>query len=241
MKRIPESPEMINKEYVTDWQTAFGREVESIILYGSGARGEYIPGKSDINFLVIVTPVGMTKLRQAVEITEKWRKHAVAVPLVLTRDYVHASLDSFPIEFLNMKLHHTLVFGQDVLADLEIPSQNLRLQLEREVKGKLLHLRQILLGQGYNREALREALLSSIKPFAALFEALLFLHGETVPSQRKEVFQKVVRLANLNGGFVEVLFRLQNSPKRLYREELWELAEDYLAQIEALSTYIDRM
>lgn len=241
MKKHPESPEAIFKEYVTDWQTAFGREVEAIILYGSAARGEYMPGKSDINFLVLLTAAGMAKLREAVEITTKWRPAGVAAPLPLTRDYIQASLDSFPIEFLDMKLHHRVVFGYDALADLEISPQNLRLQLERELKGKLLHLRQGLLGTGNNREALRDLLLRTIPSFAALFETLLFLKGETIPNARQEIFQKIVGLAGLDGGFVERLFHLQTKDSRLYSEELWKIMEDYIAQIEKLATYIDRM
>ncbi len=238
MKKFPASPETIFREYVTDWQTAFGRELEAIVLYGSAARGEYVPGKSNLNFMVTVTAPGMVKLREAVEITAKWRRAGVAVPLVLTRDYIQASLDSFPIEFLDMKLHHRVVFGHDVLAALEISPQNLRLQLER---GKLLHLRQGLLGTGNDREALRDLLLRTIPAFAALFEALLFLKGEAIPTARPEIFQKAVGLAGLDGGFVERLFRLQAKDSRLYREELWKIMEDYIAHIEKVATYIDRI
>jgi predicted nucleotidyltransferase len=241
MKKFPEPPESIFREYTTDWQTAFGREVESIMLYGSAAAGEYVAGKSDINFLVMLTPAGMAKLRQAVAITEKWRPRGVQVPRVLTREYIQASLDSFPIEFLDMKLRHRVVFGVDPLADLEISPQNLRLQLERELKGNLLHLREGLLGAGFDRDVLRELLRRTIPAFAALFEAFLFLKSEAIPPTRQEIFQKVAVLANLDGGFIAKLFHLQEKSERLYREELWKLMEDYIAQIEKLTTYIDRM
>jgi len=241
MKKSPASPESIFKEYLTDWQTAFGREVESIILYGSAARGEYIAGKSDINFLVTLTPAGMAKLRQAVAITERWRSRSVAVPRVLTRDYIQASLDSFPIEFLDMKLHHRVVFGVNPLADLQISPQNLRLQLEREFKGNLLHLREGLLGTGHDREGLRNLLLRTIRVFAALFEAFLFFKNETIPNAHKEIFKKIADLTGLDNGFIAPLFRLQEKNENPYREELWKLMEDYINQIEKLTNYIDRM
>jgi hypothetical protein len=226
---------------MTDWQTAFGRDVEAIILYGSVARGEYIAGKSDINFLVTLTPVGMAKLRQVVEITAKWRPRGVQIPRVLTRDYIHASLDSFPAEFLDMKLHHRLIFGANPLVDLPISPQNLRLQLERELKGSLLHLREGWLGTGHDREALHNLLLRTIPTFAALFEAFLFLQGETIPQTHHEIFDKVVAIAGLEGGFAVKLFHVQERADRLYREELWKIMEDYIAQIEKLTTYIDQM
>jgi len=241
MKKFPESPESIFREYVTDWQTAFGREVVSILLYGSAARGEYVAGKSDINFLVTLTPAGMTKLREAVGITAKWRPRGVAVPRVLTQDYIHASLDSFPIEFLDMKLHNRVVFGANPLAELQISPQNLRLQTEREFKGNLLHLREGLLGTGHDRDGLRNLLLRTIPAFAALFEAFLFLKNEAIPKTRKEIFQNVAASANLESGFVGHLFRLQEKNASWYREELWKLMEDYITQIEKLTHYIDHM
>jgi predicted nucleotidyltransferase len=241
VKKHPAAPEEIFQEYVADWQAGFGQELESIILYGSGARGEFVAGKSDINFLVILTPAGMAGLRRAVEITEKWRKLSVAVPLVLTREYMQTSLDSFPIEFLNIKRQYRLVFGEDVLRNLEISSPNLRLQLEREMKGKLLHLREGLLNQGFDREGLRNLLLSTIPIFAALFEAFLFLKNEKIPATKQEIFIEVARSANLNAGFIGSLFRLQKQESRWYREELWKLMEDYIAQIEKLTVYVDRL
>ena len=241
MNKAPETPEVIFKDYIADWQTAFGRDVQSIILYGSGARGEYVAGKSDINFLVVLSPAGMAGLRRAVEITEKWRKRSVAVPLVLTHDYIQTSLDSFPIEFLNIKRHYRLIFGEDVLMNLEISSPNLRLQLERELKGKLLHLREGLLNLGHDRDGLRNLLLSTIPTFAALFEAFLFLKNEKIPTTKQEIFNGTARSANLNGSFIESLFRLLKQESRWYREELWKLMEDYITQIEKLTVYIDRL
>ena len=241
MKKAPESPEAIFKDYVADWQTSFGHEVEGIYLYGSAARGEYVAGKSDINFLVLLTPFGMARLRHAVEITEKWRKRNVAVPLVLTRDYIMKSLDSFPIEFLTIKRHYRVIFGQDVLANLEISEHNLRLELERELKSKLLHLREGLLSMGDATRPLRELLERTIPTFAALFEAFLHLQREKAPATKRALFDEVVRVAGLDGRFVDKLFGLHEEGNKLYREELWDLMEEYILQIEKLTQYVDRM
>ncbi|MCG3157057.1 MAG: hypothetical protein DKINENOH_03688 [bacterium] len=241
MKKLTEAPETIFAEYVKDWQAALGAEVEAIILYGSAARGEYAADKSDINLLVVLTPAGLARLRQAIPLTAKWQKHAVVTPLVLTRDFLQASRDSFPIEFLSMQCHHRVLFGEDVLHALEIAPAHLRLQLEREIKGKLVHLWKGLLGKGQDRAALLELLLVSINDFYALFEAFLFLKGEPIPATRQESFRKVAAAANLDPGFIAPLFRLQTGSARPYREELWQITEDYIAQIAKLTDYIDHL
>ena len=51
MAKIPRSPDEIFDEFTKDIKDLFGEELLSILLYGSGAKGEYIYKKSDINFL----------------------------------------------------------------------------------------------------------------------------------------------------------------------------------------------
>ncbi|MDZ7269653.1 MAG: nucleotidyltransferase domain-containing protein [candidate division KSB1 bacterium] len=241
MKKMPAASEAIFAAYVQDWQAAMGADLEAVILYGSAARGEYAADQSDINFLIVLTPAGMTRLRQAIPLTAKWQQRAMVTPLVLTRAFLQASRDSFPIELLSMQCHHRVLFGEDVLSRLEIAPAHLRLQLEREIKGKLVHLWKGLLGRGQDRQALLALLRASINDFYALFEAFLFLKGEAIPATRQESFLKVAALANLDTGFIAPLFRLQTGSARPYREELWQLTEDYIAQITKLTEYIDHM
>ena len=47
--------EVFAKNFANDVQNIFGNEVVSIALYGSAARGDYHPKKSDVNFLIILT------------------------------------------------------------------------------------------------------------------------------------------------------------------------------------------
>ncbi len=241
MKKMPATPETIFAEYITDWQTAFGSGLEAIILYGSVVRGEYSDQNSDINFLVMLKPEAMNKLRAAIPLTEKWRQHGVVAPLVLTRDFLRASLDSFPIEILSLKRHYRVLFGEDVLQDLSPSPQHVRLQLEREIKGKLVHLWKGFLSVGSERNALHDLLVRSISDLYALFEAFLFLKNEEIPAKRQALFQQVARAANLEESFIAPLLRLHDHESRPYREELWKLTEDYLAQIEKLTECIDRM
>jgi hypothetical protein len=55
MAKIPKTPEEIFPEITADFQKIFGEDLVSIILYGSGAGGDYVPGKSDLNFLITLT------------------------------------------------------------------------------------------------------------------------------------------------------------------------------------------
>ena len=142
MSKVPEKPEEVFEEFTAKVAGVFGDNLLSINLYGSGARGEYIREKSDLNFLIIIKSEGLSKLGGLWEYLVSWRKQAISTPLVLTESYVQSSLDSFPLEFLDMKDSHVTVFGEDPFDDIKIGLPHLRLQVERELKSKLLALRQ---------------------------------------------------------------------------------------------------
>jgi predicted nucleotidyltransferase len=240
-KKYPQQPQEIFDDYVSDWRSVYAEGLESVIFYGSGARGEYEPGKSDLNFLIVLGEAAINNLRQAINLTEKWRTRARAVPLVVTRQYIHASLDSYPVEFLHMQRHYRVLFGADVLSALKIDARDLRLQLERELKGKLLHLRKGFLEFGYDRDELKEMMRRTITAFLPLSEAFLFLRQETIPSSRQEILQKVSQVAPLETGFINELFRALDGESRPYREELWEIMESYVAQVARLVQIVDAM
>ncbi len=241
MIRVPKNPEDIYDDFTKDWQDMFPSQVQSIILYGSAARGDYVPGKSDINFLIVLSDEAIKSIRKAIPLVQKWRKKAVSAPLLLSPNYIQHSLDSFPIEFLSMKLHHRTIFGEDVLENLQLHPEHVRLQLEREFKGKLLHLREGLLIHGDHRDNLLELLYRSMKTFLPIFEGFLYLLDETIPAKRRELVQKVVARVLGNAAIFEEIFKAMEQKIRLHKEELLTLFEGYIGEIERIANYVDRL
>ncbi len=91
MAKVPKKPEEIFAEITDEYQQIFGADLISIILYGSGAGEDYIPGKSDLNFLITLTDQGIERLDRALETVARWRKRNVAIPLFMTRSYLTGS------------------------------------------------------------------------------------------------------------------------------------------------------
>jgi len=97
MAKIPDSPESIFEEFTQDIQSVYNSDLTSIVLYGSGAKGEYVPKKSDINFLIVLSQKGIENLDKALELIPKWQKRNVAVPLFLTKEYIAITIANTPI------------------------------------------------------------------------------------------------------------------------------------------------
>jgi len=241
MPKIPKNPEQIFQEFTNDYKNAFGDELIAIILYGSAARGEYIYKKSDINFLVVLSEMGITKLRDVFPFISKWKKRKVSTPLMLTPEYIQSALDSFPVEFLTMKQSYQVVYGEDVLAKIEIHPEHLRLQCEREMRGKLLWLREGFLNTHGKAALIKRLITMSLPTFSSIFSALLYLKDEDMPELKRQIFIKTADEFNLDSSVFENIFNLENKKLKLNKEQIYDLIEQYIEQIAKLTDITDQL
>jgi hypothetical protein len=241
MARVPERPDEIFGEFIEDYRNVYGEDLVSIVLYGSGARGEYVKGVSDLNFLIVLVEASIGQLTRAIPLITRWKKRNVASPLFLTEQYIASSLDTFPIEFLDMQTAYQVVFGEDVLAGLSFDHVHLRLQCERELRGKLLHLRQAYLDIAGQERELRILVRRSVTTFASIFRGLLTLQKIPVPTERQKILLKT---AEVFGFDSEVFRRLgawcAGEAKLKTEEERVALFGQYVEQIDQLIDAVDR-
>ncbi|HOI73917.1 MAG TPA: nucleotidyltransferase domain-containing protein [Syntrophales bacterium] len=241
MGKIPQRPEDIFETFRDDIKKAFGEDLKGLILYGSGARGEYMPGRSDLNFLVILTDAGIDHLDRAFGIVSSWSKRRVAIPLFMTKSMILQSLDCYPVEFLNMQLHYVPVYGEDVLRGLAFDRSNLRLQLERELKGKLLHLRTGFLETQGKDKALARLIAVSLTAFLSLFTALLYLKGIAAPRDRRELIRETAVAAGLDGNIFEKCLDIRENTRNPRGAEALALFKSYLREVGKLCDIIDKL
>ncbi len=102
--------------------------IAAIYLTGSALTDDYRPKYSDINSLIVVKGISPGLLDYLADAGKKYGKKGIKAPLIMTPVYIAHSLDVFPIEFLELKTIHHLVFGENQLENLNIQKSNLRLQ-----------------------------------------------------------------------------------------------------------------
>jgi hypothetical protein len=171
----------------------------------------------------------------------KWRKKNVRTPLVMTKGYLESSLDTFPLEFYNIKSAYQVVCGQDVLKDLAIRKEDLRLQCERELKAKLLLLRESFLEAEDKSYLLRELVGQSLSAFVSIFKALLYLKGEEVPEKNEAVLSFTAQEFGLDVELFQGLWRIKRGEEKPGKDKLKEIVRDYTKEIRSLSGVVDQM
>jgi len=241
MAKIPKKPEEVFGDFVRRYKEVFGSDLLGVILYGSGARGDYIPKKSDINFMVILTEEGINSLGKAIPLVSKWHKRRVSTPLFLTKTYIESSLDTFPIEFLNFKTAYKLIYGEDVLKDLSFDRKYLRLQCERELKGKLLQLRENFLETEGNKRKIEALISLSLSTFFSIFQAVLFLKDKDPVSEKGELLKVMAQETGLSSELFLELIPVKEGRKKLASGDAIPLMERYIEEIRKLSIFVDQL
>lgn len=180
MRDIPESVRVTLRPYLAQAEQLFGSSLEAVILYGSAAGGEYLPGKSNINLLVLLAKVDTEALTRYMVLHKRWQKEQIVVPLFLTLEELKSSLELFPLEYLEIKEQHVLLIGRDPFPELRIEGRNLRLQCEQELRGNLLRLRQRFVEGGAGMEAITILLPLSLTALLPCLRGLLRAAGKPV-------------------------------------------------------------
>ncbi len=241
MAKSIKDPKEIFTEITEDYNMIFGDDLISIIEYGSATGKDYRPGKSDINFMLVLSEEGIERLDRAFDIIKKWQKRNVAIPLFLTESYVGTSLDVFPIEYLNFQGNYVLVFGKDILKDLAFDREFIRLQCEREIKGKLLILREAFLETSGKGKALKGLIGQSISSFVAIFEALLYLKGQDLPNTKREIIKATAAEFDMDAGVFEKLLDIKDEKVKPGDMEVMGLFKDYLREVRKLAKQVDTL
>lgn len=232
-------PMEIVNEFVKRLRETGGTNVESVILFGSAVAGDFHEGLSNFNLLCVLKDLSFQSLRALAPAAQWWDKKKQPPPLCMTRQEIERSTDVFTIELLDMQQHHRVLFGEDAVAGLQIRMDLHRVQVEYELREKLILLRQHVLMAAENESRLWELLLRSAPSFATLFRHALIALGDGSQSARREAVQA---LSQRLGFDLSVLLQvLDVREKKLERKgmDVRELATRYLAAVEKVTSAVD--
>lgn len=234
-------PKEIFSEITDDYKKIYGSDLVSIVLYGSGAGGDYNPGKSDINFLIILSEEAIDHLDCAMDTVSRWRKKGVATPLFMTKSYIDSSLDSYPLEFLGMHKNYITVYGEDVLEGITFDPGHLRLQCEREIKGKIMLLREGFLETEGKEKRIKELIGVSINAFISIFSGILYLKAVEIPSTKREIVLSATKEISVDGDIFIKCLDIKKGERKFSSDEIKDVFKSYLAEVRKLWKIVDEM
>jgi hypothetical protein len=235
------SNELTTEKFVMRLREAAGANLESVILFGSSVAGDFHPEFSNVNLFCVVRDASFPALQSLAPAVKWWDAQKQPPPLFMTRDEIERSADVFTIELMDVKQHHRVLFGEDVFKDLSIPANLHRVQVEYELREKLVLLRQHLLLAAGNDSRMWELLTRSVSSFATLFRHALIVLGNNAPVGKREAVQALARQVGFDAsGMLQVLdVREKKSHRKMF--DVADVFARYLAALEQVTAAVDRM
>jgi hypothetical protein len=226
-------------ELVRQLQLAYADALRSVVLFGSAVAGEHRPNKSDYNVLVIVDGLPLDRLRAVSAVSKAWAEDGNPPPMTFTTREWKSSADIFPMEYADILERHRVLYGTLPVDGVSVKPADLRLQVEHQTMGKLLQLRQAIMGAGGDSALQLDVLEKSLSTLMVIFRGVVRLHGQ-VPSQDYEALtQSVAERAGFSpDAFVKVI-RHTRGTEKLSRDNASSILEQYLAAMERLVAYLD--
>jgi hypothetical protein len=232
-----ESVARVVEPFLSEVDTAVGQGY-SAVLYGSAARGDFIPGRSNINLMVVTDQVTPSTLRSLSRAFTGWRKGTPEPPLLLSRAEWSRATDAFPIEITDMRTSYRVLRGPDPLQGVRVDPTDLRKALEREFRGKLLRLRQGYASYAPDPAALGKLGLQSAATILVLLRGLLTLIGKSVPADPLELAVAAAAAIGFEGE--DLLHVIRHRVDREWRCQAPEF-ENYMKAVEDSARYLDQL
>jgi len=226
------------EELVKQLQLAYGEGLRSVVLFGSAVAGEHTK-KSDYNVLVVVDSLPLERLRAVAAVSRAWADDGNPPPMTFTVKEWRSSADIFPMEYADILERHRVLFGEDPTAGVSVNPADLRLEVEQQTMGKLLHLRQATMGAGGDRKLQLELLERSLSTLMVIFRGVSRLMGEAPSPDYEQLTRSLAERAGFSPEpFVKVIRHVRGTEK-IGRDAAESILEQYLGAMERLVTYLN--
>lgn len=232
--------EQLLSELVQRLRRAVDSNLRSVVLYGSAATSQYRPKQSDLNVLAILARLDAAALDRLSPVSGWWQKKGNPGPMLFTEEELRRSSDIFAIELVDLKTGNRLLWGEEVIAGIDVPMQFHRVQVERELAHALIRLRQHYLVAGGSGRSVRQLLLSSVSTFTALFRHVLLALGEPLARDKRQAVARLAACVGFDPQPLDALLDVREG-KRDPKSLDWKANfAAYLAALDRVVIEVDR-
>lgn len=218
---------------------AHGEGLRAVIAYGPAAVNGGTDKRQVVQALVIMADASAANLMKTSAEVGQLRRGGVE-PLFMSAHEIAASLDVFPLEFLDMQATRVVIHGDDLLAGLQYNAGPLRLQVEEDLRCASHWLRQEVARYGHRPQAMRTVLAQSFLGLQRAWRGLVALSGEEVPGDSEALLRAAAQVCGVDGELLTRLHRLETGSWRPEPTELPQLVTSYDTLLCGLIDRVDR-
>jgi hypothetical protein len=226
------------EELVQRLKSAAGTNLECLVLFGSSVSEEFHAGFSDVNMLCIVRELSPATLDALAPAFAWWSKKSYPVPLVFSRAELEQSADVFAIELFDISERRRVLYGEDIFKNIQVPMDKHRMQLEHDLRVKLLTLRQLYIQAAGDDRRVRRLMLDSVPNFGTLFRHAMIVLGMQPAPHRTEAIKALADRLKFDAG---VFLRLLEVRARKKKESELNARSGFASYMEGIDKVIQAL
>ncbi len=227
--------------FALEVERALGARLVSLVLYGSAASGTQVPDRSDVNTLLVCDSADDALFAALEPAVRRWVRAGHPAPIILTEREWRESADAFAIEYEDIRQAHRLLAGRDPWAGITVRREDVRRQLEQELLGKLVRLRQAYVALRREPKRLAEILVRSAGGFFTMVRAALRLAGQDAPRDPEELVRAAAPVIGFSPDGLADLVAHVRGRRALKLEPEDPRAAAYLAAVVRTAEYVNRL
>ncbi len=231
---LPDEYQQHLRAYVKDVQRVYGDSLDGVLLYGSAVRGEFLPGRSNLNIVLVVKSTKADQLKKYGALHRRWAKEQIVVPLFMTQADLPAMSLVFPLEYIELQEQHRLLAGQDPFVGFKVDQRHLLAEVLQSLRGNLLRVRQRFIEGGGSEEAITILLPLSLTAVLPCLRGVQRLVGRPVLSQGEPLLKDFETLMSVDLSGLRDAWLLKRGQISPGQKEVPRLMERYLESLEQL-------
>ncbi|HIE64482.1 MAG: hypothetical protein ABGX83_05025 [Nitrospira sp.] len=232
MDRIADAMRRPIEQYMEQMRGLAASNGLALTLYGAITAGSFDKKRHTVRSVFVLKKVDLKMLRELAKNGMKLGKTGIAAPLIMTPEYINASLDTFPLELIEIQQSHLTLFGEDYFKALSFEDDDIRHACERELKSILIGMRQGLLAAAGREKLFAEVEADIAERLIRTLRGILWLKGKKEPHPALEVANEVEKVIEFKlPGLKEVL--------RMSGEHGWDEFVMLYGEIEVLVEIVD--
>ncbi len=217
-------------EFVERLKDEFKERLISVGLHNVGVTS-FINKNGVFIVLDRVEPEDLLAIKR---IYKKFKK-TYSTPLVVNEHFFEDAADVFCMEMLEFKENGEILYGRNVLEDIDVNDENLRRQIEFELRSKLLNLKGAFIDLPLERRIVDNIAYRSMYNFLLILRNFLRLKGKLINDATLiEVFEETF-------GVSLEAFKILRDSEKLPFERLLEVFKGYLREVEQLVEISDKI
>lgn len=192
----------MKKEYIKNILAVAGEDLIAIYMYQQTHK-DRIP-------IFVLRDIDLQQLATIKKVFRE--KHFI----ILSQEDITEGADVFALKFLHMKNHTELVQGKDVLADIHLQKEDVRSDLEREIRQKSIQLREYYLSYKGSIYALMRSVQDAM---LNVWEGIFFLYNKDLPEGHTHdaefvarIVKEIEQLCSCKGDVFEQILREKKIP-----------------------------